>query len=141
MRLMETIAKGTRFYPPGLGAFVDARDVAWAMAELIDNVPNGERYLLVGEHMAFEDFFPLVAAECGSRKPSIPFSPWMLSIGWRAEWLRTKLIGGDPMVTRYTAHSAQVQYRYNVEKVETELGMKFRPVGEMVQNVARYMKG
>lgn len=54
MTLVDRLAKGTRFYPAGSNAVVDARDVAGAMVRLMEHGASGERYILAGENLGYK---------------------------------------------------------------------------------------
>lgn len=138
MTLIEKMRRGTRFFPPGSNAVVDARDVAACMRLLMHRNGNtGERYLLVGENVSYQQLFTEFARGFGNKPPSIPLSSAMLQIGWRLERLRT-FFGGKPFITRATAHTGIIQRRFSNAKVKAELGYEFRGVGEMVGNVVNF---
>lgn len=141
MTLVERLRKGTRWYPPGSNAIVDARDVAQCMLALMERGVNGERYLLVGENISYQRLFSLLANAFGNPAPSRPLRPWMLEVGWRLEELRSTLLGSTPFITRATAHSAIIQRSYNAAKVQALLQHRPRTAEETVANVAAYMNG
>jgi dihydroflavonol-4-reductase len=137
MTMIERLRKGTRFYPPGSNAVVDARDVAACMRLLMEKGPTGERYLLVGANVSYKELFGELAAAFGHKSPRHQLSPAMLRLAWRIEWLRT-LFGGRPLVTRATVHSGIIGRRYSNAKVRAELKFEFRGLKEMVANVADF---
>jgi nucleoside-diphosphate-sugar epimerase len=139
MTMIERISKGTRFFPAGSNAVVDARDVATAMTRLITEGAVGERYLLIGENLPYRKLFSLIAASAGRPAPSLLLPKWALEIGWRAEALRT-LFGGRPLITRYTAGTASRLRHYDGSKAERLLGIRFRSVEETVANVADFIQ-
>jgi dihydroflavonol-4-reductase len=65
MTMIERVRKGTRFFPKGSNAVVDARDVATAMTSLITEGGTGERHLLIGENLPYRKLFTLIAASNG----------------------------------------------------------------------------
>src|SRR5690606_24288199 len=138
MTMIERVRKGTRFFPAGSNAVVDARDVATAMLRLIDEGTTGERYLLVGENLSYRALFTLIAASAGRPAPTLPLPKWALELGWRVEALRT-LFGGRPLITRHTAHSGTNHRQYDASKVKQLLGMRFRAAEEAVGNVADFL--
>lgn len=139
MSLVERLQKGTRFYPPGSNAVVDARDVAQCMLALMEKGGTGDRYLLVGENLSYHHLFNLLAKAFGRSGPSTPLRPWMLQLGWRVERLRTVLTGSTPFITRDTAHSALTLRSYSAEKVTKLLGHGFRTAEESIANVAAFV--
>lgn len=138
MTMIERVRKGTRLFPGGSNAVVDARDVATAMVRLITGGATGERYLLIGENLSYHKLFTLIAQSAGKPTPTIQLPKWTLEVGWRAEALRT-VFGGRPLVTRNTARTGTRQRRYDGSKAAMLLGMRFRPAEEAVANVAHFL--
>ena len=141
MTLIERLSKGSRFYPPGSNAYVDARDVAQCMIKLTDQAPNSERYLLVGENLTYKEFFTQFCKANGKPAPTQELKPWMLALAWRAERLRTFLTRTRPMVTKATVHSSIIERRYGNKKGVALTGHQFRPIKDAVENVVKYMRG
>jgi dihydroflavonol-4-reductase len=137
MTIIDNVRKGSRFYPRGSNAIVDARDVATAMVRLLDEGTCGERYLLIGENLTYRHFFSTISKAFGKAIPTNTLPPWMLELAWRAERLRT-LFGGRPMITKISARTASRTRNYDGSRARTLLHMKMRSVEEAVANVARY---
>ncbi len=140
MALVERSAKGMRYFPPGSNAVVDARDVAEAMVRLMDREGRGERYLVVGANVTYAELFTSLTRAFGHPPPGVRLTPFILGLAWRFERLRT-LFGGRALITRQTVASGLERRGYSAAKAERVLGMRFRGLEEMVENVARYMKG
>jgi len=138
MTMIERIRKGTRFFPAGSNAVVDARDVATAMTRLITEGETGERYLLIGENLPYRKLFTLIAASASRSSPSLLLPKWALELGWRAEALRT-VFGGRPLITKHTARTASRTRKYDESKAEHLLGMRFRNAEEAVANVVVFL--
>ncbi len=139
MTLVERVRKGTRFYPPGSNAVVDARDVAECMLELMERGGSGERYLLVGENLSYHTMFDRLSRAFGRPGPSIPLRPWMLELGWRMERVRAVLTGSKPFITEATAHSSVIQRSYSAAKVQALLGHRFRTMEDAALNMALFL--
>ena len=138
MTMIDRVRKGSRFYPGGTNAVVDARDVATAMVRLTTEGKTGERYLLIGEEISYRQLFTLIAASNGKPAPSAKLPAWALELGWRAEAVRT-FFGGRPLITRNTARTASRIRHYDGSKAERLLGMKFRSAEEAIGNVAAFL--
>lgn len=141
MALVERMQRPLRFQPPGSNAFVDARDVAACMVQLMEKGGSGERYLLVGENASYARAFGLLATSFGIAPAKRTAAPWMLDLAWRIERMRTFILGGNPLVTRGTAHSAVTLRSYSNKKVVEAIGYRFRSLEEMVSNVSAFAKG
>lgn len=139
MTLAERLHRGTRFHPTGSNGFVDARDVAQALVLLMEQGATGERHLIVGGNHSYAELFGMHATAFGRPPSSRPLWPWVLALAWRFERLRTAITRQRPMITRHTVHSSMGQRAYDSGRIKA-LGMRFRPVQEAVDNVARFLK-
>ena len=138
MTMIDRVRKGSRFYPGGTNAVVDARDVAMAMVRLITEGKTGDRYLLIGEEISYRQLFTLIAASNCKPAPSAKLPAWALELGWRAETVRT-FFGGRPLITRNTARTASRIRHYDGSKAQRLLGMEFRSAEEAIANVAAFL--
>lgn len=137
--IMERMRKGSRFFPGGSNAVVDARDVATALVRLTDEGACGERHLLIGENISYRDLFTLIAKTAGKPAPTRSIAPWMLDLAWRVERLRT-LFGGRPLITKASARTASRQRVYDGSKASRSLNMAFRDAREAVENTERFLR-
>jgi len=130
--ILDYVWNGNRFVTGGFLNYVDARDVSDAVFALIKTPRNGERFILSGGRIAFEDFFRRVAKVWNKRAPSIHISPAMASMfGW-AEEVRSFLTGSEPMVTRQSARMTILEYEYDTTRSKTILGMRYRELDETI---------
>ncbi len=134
--LFKTVGKGMRYYPAGTTGFVDVRDVAKAMIELMNSDIEGERFILNSENMSWRDFMGLVAEQLGKAAPAKLVSGWSLEVFWRLEWLRSQLSGGTPLLTRETIRNTAHTFYYNNAKVREAIAYEFLPVAASVHETA-----
>jgi nucleoside-diphosphate-sugar epimerase len=130
--LFNTAAKGMPFYSSGTNGFVDVRDVANIMIELMEKNIFGKRFLLNSENWPFKKFFTNAALALDAKPPHINMPQSLSNFYWRFEWLRSLLFGGQPKVTKETAQSAYALTEYNSDKVREELGYSFIPVEKSI---------
>ena len=138
MALIDTVSQGTRFYPGGTAAIVDARDVAHALIVGTTKAQTGHRYLLVGEHAPYKELFAQIAQIAGVKAASWQVSPMLLRMAAYIETARNFLFKSKPLVTKYTAHSACSHYRYDNAKAQSELGIHFRGIEEAITNALAF---
>lgn len=132
-KFFQQVHKGLKFWPIGRSGFVDVRDVAQFVLLLLESDINGERFILNTQNIAYRDFFQLVAASVNARPPAIKVSPWLAEVAWRVEWLKEKLLGMAPIVTKESARSSISQFYYGNEKSLTVPGFAYRPLEETVR--------
>ena len=134
-RFFKQVDAGLKFAPVGRSGFVDVRDVAAFMIRLMESEIRGERYILNAENMDFSRFFQLVANALHTKPPSIPVTPLLAEVAWRVEWMKEKLFGIEPMVTKESARSSVSSFYYNPEK-SRQSGCQYRPLEKTVQEIA-----
>mgnify|MGYP000680324584 FL=1 len=138
--LFSRIAQGFKFYTQGVNAYVDARDVAAIMEQLMHSEIDGERFVVAAENWTYQKFFASVAHALGVKAPSIEVKPWMSNLAWRIEKLKSWLTGKKPMITKETASTALQACYYENQKVRQALNFEFRPLEQSVQEIAAFYK-
>lgn len=140
-KIFHTFYHGFKFYTSGKTGFVDVEDVVEAMLRVWDKKAYGRRYLLSSENVPYKQLFEWITESYGVKPPSIEPPYWLTEVLWRLEWLRSKVTGSAPLLTKETAQTARNQTHYDSSRAEQELGMKFMPVRESVQrNCALFLR-
>ena len=136
--LFGTIKRGLKFYTKGANAFVDVRDVADAMVQLMESDIDSERYLLIGENLSYKDLFTKIATSLSVKPPSILVKGFLVDISWRVEKVISFLMRREPAVTSESAKSAISTTHFSAEKYVQATGFKFRSIDEATQNAGMY---
>lgn len=136
--MFTTVANGLKFYTQGTNAFVDVRDVAEIMVKLMESDISEERFVVAAENVSYKNFFEFIAEGLGIPAPSKKVGSTLSEIAWRLEWLKSKLFGSKPVITRETARTAQKTYFYDSSKVKERLNFEFRNVKESVLEIAKF---
>ena len=79
----------------------------------------------------------MIANAFGKSAPSRPLSPFIRAIGWRFYWLKSKLLGQQPLVTKETTVYTSRDYIYENDKVKKALDFSFEPIGEVVKRACK----
>lgn len=134
-RFFKNIARGFKFYPVGGSGFVDVRDVANFMLKLMNSDLHGERYVLNGENLSYQQFFKLVSSSIGAKMPNIRVNGFIREVAWRVEWLRARLFNTTSTITKETAENSARTWRFdNSKSLETFQDFKYRTIAESVEN-------
>jgi dihydroflavonol-4-reductase len=107
---------------------VDVRDVVRFMLLLLESDISGERYILNAQNTAFRDLFFSVADALGAKRPFVKVTPLLAEVAWRVEWLKEKILGATPVVTRESARASVSSYSYDNAKSLTMPGFSYRPL-------------
>lgn len=135
-RLFYSMDNGFRFYTEGVNGFVDVRDVAEIMVQLMDSSISDERFVLVAENKSYQDLFFSIADALKRDRPTVKAQPWMGEIVWRAERLKSFITGKKPLVTPETARTSHQLNRYANQKIRSALDFEFRPMEQTIKELA-----
>ncbi len=138
--LFQKVKKGLKYYTHGINAFVDARDVAEVMIQLMKGEYQSQRYLVFSENASFKEIFEQIADGIKLAPPTKEAKPWMAAILWRVEGIRSFLFGSEPLITKENAESAFRKAYYSNEKIKKELGFEFRTVKESIADAAKFYR-
>ena len=128
------------FYTDGVSGFVGVEDVSKAIIDLNKSGINGERYILNTENISFQKLFNQIAKALNVKAPSIKVPFYLSQFIWRLEWLKYKITGQKPFITKETAYSAHQKRYYNGNKIVNDLNFKYQSVDEVVKSVCSYLK-
>lgn len=121
--------------------FVDVRDVCRCMIELMESDISEERLIINGEDIYYRDLFNMIADALEAPRPDTHATKTLAEVGWRLEWLRSKLTFSKPLLTRETARSGRGVGRYSSNKIKEVVGHRFIPIKETVAWTASKLKG
>lgn len=127
-RMVDRVAKGERFYPPGQTGFVDVRDAAQLAHLVMESGLSGERYIVVGENAPYQFILEQLARGLGKQPPSIAAKPWMVDTLRRIEALRSVLTGSRPLITQAIARNMFTQYTFQNNKLQQAIPFTYRPL-------------
>jgi nucleoside-diphosphate-sugar epimerase len=136
-QIFKNVYDEISFYPTGINGFVSVEDVAKTCIQLMQSDISGERFIISAENLSFKELFGMIANAFGKSAPSRPLSPFIRAIGWRFYWLKSKLLGQQPLVTKETTVYTSRDYIYENNKVKKALNYTFEPIGEVVKRACK----
>ena len=137
-KMFKTAYDEFPWYTEGSGGFVDVRDVVKALIELMNSEISSERFILNAENRKYRDVFALMAKEFGKRPAHKKVNPFLASMVWRAEWLKSTLNKKEPLLTRETARTGQTKVEFNNSKLKKFLpSFQYVPIDESIKDVCR----
>ncbi|MCB0533105.1 MAG: SDR family NAD(P)-dependent oxidoreductase [Lewinellaceae bacterium] len=135
-RVFKQVYQGLKFWSVGHTGIVDVRDVARFMLLAMEQKINGERFILNAENIGFRELFFKVADALGAKRPFVKVTPLLAEIAWRVEWLKEKLLGTEPIVTRESARASISSFQYANNKSLRVPGFSYRPIDQTIQETA-----
>ena len=132
--IFKKIYEEFKWYTPGINGFVDVGDVARVVALLVESDISGERFIVSGDNWAFKKLMDTIADSFGKKKPTRQSSPFLLSIAWKMEQLKSFFNGSRPLLTRESAKIALSKTFFENDKLLQALpGFLFTPLEQTIQ--------
>jgi len=138
--LFKQVYDGLKFYPPGGNGFVDVRDVARMALQVMESDIEGERFIANGANLKFRNLFNQMAEGLNKPIPTIKVTPLLGSVAWRVMWLKSKLTGKSPLITRETVQSATGIVAYDSKKSKEVLEFSYTLIEETIRETTEVMK-
>lgn len=139
--IFTRIYKGFNFYTKGVTGFVGVKDVVQVMQKLMNSNIKNERFILVSKNDNFKNIFFKIADNFNKKRPHIKVSSYMSEVFWRLDFLKSKITGKAPLITKNSARSSHSKNYYSSKKIETTLSYKFESIDKTIQNICKdYLK-
>ncbi len=137
LSIFRTVNSGLRFFTDGSNSFVDARDVADIMIQLMKSPIKSERFLCTGENITFKELISKIAIGLNKRPPFINTPKWLAGMAWRIAYIGAVLSNIKPTITRDSANSSFKKISYNSRKIQQALNFKFRSINQTIENTIK----
>jgi dihydroflavonol-4-reductase len=135
-KIFKNVYEGFPWYSEGINGFVDVKDVAKAMVQLMESDINGQRFIVSAVDKSYQEIFDLIAKGFGKKTPDKKVTPLMAKLVWRMEALKTIFSGTEPLVTKETAATALATMHFDNSKLKTSLpGFNYRPIEETITDI------
>lgn len=132
-KIFKTAYDEFPWYTNGRSGFVDVRDVVKAMMMLMQSDVQSERFIISSENILYKDVFTSMAHGFGKKPPHKKVTPFIASIVWRLEWLKSRLARQEPLLTRETARTAQASVEFDNGKFLRQFpGFSYIPVAQSI---------
>lgn len=124
------------WYSEGITGFVDVRDVAKAMIMLMESNITDEKFIISACNKSYREIMNMMAAAFGKKPPSKKITPFLASLVWRMEAIKSKFNGHDPLITKETAGTALAQVNFDNSKLLRYLpDFQYRNIEETIMEV------
>ena len=131
-KIFELYGKGFPFYVEGSNGYVDVRDVAKMAILLMESDISGERFLVNAENLSYKKVFTEISNCAKVKPPYLKITPLLGAIGWRVQWIVSKLTCINPTITKETLNSALGKSSYNNQKSLAAFNFKYTPISETI---------
>ena len=138
MAIFKNIRNGFPWYSDGIAGFTDAEDIAAAMIRLMNSEVTAERFIINNECRSFKDVFFMIADAFGTKRPDKQVTPFLASVVWRLEKLKSLFTQKEPLVTKETAGSALATVNFNNSKfLKAFPDFHYRPLQQSIERICK----
>ena len=120
-KIFQTVYKEFPWYSEGVNGFVDVRDVAKAMIQLMESDVSGERFIVSAADKSYKDIFDLIAKGFVKKQPHKKVTPFIaqlvLEFGSSEKHVFLRAMQ-DPLVTKETAATALNHIHFDNSKLQ-----------------------
>jgi len=109
--------KGFPWYTKGVNGFVAVEDVAKVAVLLMESNITEERFIINHENWEFKKLFDAIALGFGQKQPKWEATPFLSSIAWRVEKIKSSLKNAKPLLTKETARIALSKTYWQNDKI------------------------
>lgn len=131
-RFFTYIKKEPLFYPVGNFNYIDIRDVANIVSQLLANDIQNQRYILNAGTTSYKDFFEKAALAQGLKPPAFPVKKLFGKLALIGETIRSKLLKRQPMLTSETLNTSRSKITFDNKKIVAFLNYKFLPLADSI---------
>ncbi len=119
--IFKNVYDGFKWYSEGVNGFVDVKDVALAMHQLMQSDISAERFILNADNLSYKDVFFAIADAFNKPRPSRKVTKALAAMVWRLEHVKSFFTQREPLVTKETAHTALAEVRFSHQKLKNFL--------------------
>lgn len=120
-KIFKSVYDEFPWYTEGVTGFVDVRDVAKAMTDLMASDISAQRFILSAENRTYQNLFGLIAKAFGKKAPHKKVTPLAARIVWRLEALKSRFTGKEPLITKETTATALAKAYFDNSKLKQYL--------------------
>jgi nucleoside-diphosphate-sugar epimerase len=136
--IFKNMYKGFPWYTKGINGFVAVEDVARIAVLLVESNITEERFIISYENWEFKKLFDVIADGFEKKHPKWQATPFMSSIAWRMEKIKSTLNNAKPLLTKETARIALSKTYWQNDKILNALpGFSFVPLESCITKACK----
>jgi nucleoside-diphosphate-sugar epimerase len=135
--MFSSAFKGLKYFSNGITGFVDVRDVANIMIQLMESNFHHQRYIVCAQNMKYSEVFNYMHDNFGKKRPSIKASKLLAAMVWRLEKIKSLITNSNPLITKETVDAAFQEVHFSNEKIKNALNYEFIPVKNSIETICK----
>jgi dihydroflavonol-4-reductase len=133
---------GFPWYTRGVNGFVGVEDAAEAVVQLYLSTIHQQRFIINTDNWSFQQLFSCIADGFNKRRPYREATPFLGSLAWRMEAVRSLFSGKKPLLTKETARVAHSKTSFdNSALLQALPGFSYKPLETVIGEACKkYLK-
>ncbi|MDP4282409.1 MAG: NAD-dependent epimerase/dehydratase family protein [Bacteroidota bacterium] len=151
LSVSNSVTKMIKYYTEGIwriipgdgqsiGNYVFVDDVVTGHILAAETGKPGERYLLGGQNISFNEFFELLGNVTGKKRFMIHLAPWLMKSMASGMENMAKLTGICPLITKAFLEKYLCNWGLDCTKSKNELGYKYCSIEEGIMKTLMWLK-
>ncbi len=129
------------WYTTGSTGFVDVKDVAKSMIQLMQSNITAQRFIISAENKTYQQVFNLIANAFDKKQPSKKVTPLIAAFAWRVEAIKSWFTKSEPLLTKETTKTALVKVTFNNTKLPKYLpNFIYNKLEDTIERVCRELQ-
>jgi dihydroflavonol-4-reductase len=116
-KIFKNVYNQFPWYTTGSTGFVDVKDVAKIMIELMQSNITAQRFIISAENKTYQQVFNLIANAFGKKLPTKKVTPIIASLAWRVEAIKSWFTKNEPLLTKETTKTALAKVTFDNSKL------------------------
>jgi nucleoside-diphosphate-sugar epimerase len=140
LQLLEKVAGGISYYPPGSNGFVDVRDVADAVIKVMIHDHLGQRFIISGDNLDYKYIIETIAKNLNVLAPNKKLPVFLGYLGgYIGNWLRKLNLHWVPLNMDIVRNLLSQNHYNNTKSIEV-LGMDYIPIIQSLEEITTIYK-
>lgn len=131
--MIQAIFKGMPLFSEGVNGYVNVKDVAAIMLNLVERRIFKQRFILVSESIGIKDVFFMIADGFSKKRPIFRVTPFLAEIAWRLMWVLRFFNPQALPITKETARAANHVSYYDAQKIKKTLNYNFISIKDTIK--------
>lgn len=136
LQLIDRVANHSPYYPGGQTGYVDVRDVVRFIDLILEKSLSGERWIISGANMKYDEIYGMIAKELSLKKKFTEAPKWLA---------RILLLGLNIKSGRFSmpevVDQVYASFTYDTSKSKTVEGFRYTPMEDTIRDVIEVYRG
>ena len=140
-KIFKNVYNEFPWYTTGSTGFVDVKDVAKIMIDLMQSNINAQRFIVSAENKTYQQVFNLIAKGFGKKQPAKKVTPFFAALAWRVEAIKSWFTKNDPLLTKETTKTALAKVTFDNSKLLKHLpNFTYTKIEDTIERVCKELK-